>query len=732
MAYGLRRLQVNQRSGDNVRIGVDVGGTFTDLVLVDPQTGTIFLGKQLTTHVDPSRAILEGLERLLEQSHRAIEHVSHLVHGTTLVTNTIIERRGAKIGLLTTRGFRDFLELGKEIRHDRHDLFLRRPEPLVPRRLRLEASERINATGEVISELVEADVRAAAQQFKADSVEAIAVCFLHSYANGAHERRAKQILASELPGVPITVSHGIAPEIREYERGNTACANAYVQPMMNRYVRRLEGGLRKRGFFGSLSLMLSGGGLTGLEAAESEPIQLIESGPAAGATAAAFYSRITQIPDLISFDMGGTTAKMCLIECGQPERSNEFETARVSRFQKGSGLPLKIPVIDLIEIGAGGGSIARVDQMGLLKVGPESAGSESGPVCYGRGGSLPTVTDADLVLGYLSPDYFLGGEMTLDMAAVERALTKHIAEPLGLEVVEAAVGIRRIVDEKMAAATRMYIAEKGRDPRQYALLAFGGAGPVHAHSLARLLGIKRLVVPLGAGVMSALGFLVSAPAITLSRSYSARVLALDWPRVNGLLEAMEQEASGFLTRSGIAPHCVSFRRSVDMRYLGQGFEVPVDVPNGILDAATADSLIDRFRKAYELRFGRSVVGVPIEALTWRLEAVGPAPEVSLRFAGPERHVGEPRKASRQVYFGEHGFLAADVLDRYRLRPGMKFEGPAVVEERESTTVIGPGCKVEVDPSLSLIIDIAEGSAQTSPLSRGVRLEAVKSEELSRA
>ncbi|TYL92556.1 hydantoinase/oxoprolinase family protein [Bradyrhizobium rifense] len=714
-----------------VRTGVDVGGTFTDLVLVDQNTGKIFLGKRLTTHADPSRAILGGLERIAKESGRSIESVDDLVHGTTLVTNTIIERRGAKVGLLTTRGFRDSLELGKEIRHDRHDLFLRRPEPLVCRRLRQEAGERINAAGEILLELEEASVRAAAQEFKASDVEAIAVCFLHSYANAVHEQRAKQILQSELPGVPITLSHEISPEIREYERANTACANAYVQPMMNRYLTRLDSRLREAGFAGSLSLMLSGGGLTRIEAAEAQPIHLIESGPAAGATAAAFYSRITQIPDLISFDMGGTTAKMCLIEAGQPERSNQFEAARVSRFQKGSGLPLKIPVIDLIEIGAGGGSIARIDQMGLLKVGPQSAGSEPGPVCYGRGGRRPTVTDADLVLGYLSPTYFLGGEMELDMDAVQRALHEHVAEPLNIDVLQAAIGIRRIVDENMAAATRMYIAEKGRDPRQYALLAFGGAGPVHAHSLAKLLGVKRVVVPLGAGVMSALGFLVAAPAINLARSYAGRVAELDWQRVNALLEAMEQEASRFLTRSGIASEAIGFRRCVDMRHLGQGFEIPVDVPDGILDARTADTLAGSFRNAYEMRFGRSIAGIAIEALTWRLAAVGPAPEVSLQFSVSDRAEAGPHKGSRMVYFPETGFVTADVLDRYRLGPGMRFEGPAVVEERESTTIIGPHCKAEVDASLNLIIELAEVPRQRSDAPGEPAPLTVKIKEVSR-
>ncbi|MGY4167825.1 hydantoinase/oxoprolinase family protein [Bradyrhizobium sp. USDA 4529] len=701
----------------SIRIGVDIGGTFTDLVLIDTARAKIFLGKRLTTHADPSRAILRGIERLLQESGCAIEDVSDIIHGTTLVTNTIIERKGAKIALLTTRGFRDCLELGKEIRHDRHDLFLRRPEPLVARRLRYEISERINAAGEILIELAEADIRAAARQLRDEGIDAVAVCFLHSYANGAHERHAREILTSEMPGIPITLSHEIAPEIREYERGNTACANAYVQPMMNRYLTRLEDKLRQTGFGGALCLMLSGGGLTTVDTAQSRPIHLIESGPAAGATAATYYSRITETADLISFDMGGTTAKMCLIGGGQPERSNQFEAARVSRFQKGSGLLMKIPVIDLIEIGAGGGSIAGIDQMGLLKVGPQSAGSEPGPVCYGRGGSRPTVTDADLILGYLSPNYFLGGEMKLDMAAVQSALHEHVARPLGIDVVEAAIGIRRIVDENMATATRMYIAEKGRDPREYAMLAFGGAGPVHAHSLARLLGLKRLIVPLGAGVMSALGFLVAAPAINLARSYGGRLADLDWQRVDDLMSAMDKEAEQFFARSGISFGSVTLRRSVEMRYQGQGFEIPIELPDGSLRIATREELERRFGVAYDRQFGRSIPGVPVEALTWRLAAIGPAPDVALRFSMPEAGKAEPLKGAREVYFDGMGFLKTNVFDRYHLRPGSKFEGPAVVEERESTTVIGPGSAVEVDGHLNLIIDIKEPTCQRRADSR---------------
>jgi N-methylhydantoinase A len=686
-----------------LRIGVDVGGTFTDFVLVDESAGRVMTGKRLTTPEDPGRAILDGIARLLDEAGAGIDAVKQVVHGTTLVTNTVIERKGARIGFVTTRGFRDSLEMGREMRYDLYDLALEKPEPLAPRPRRHVVTERLDAQGRVLRPLDEAEARDVARALRAQGVEAVAVCLLHSYLDATHEKRLAKILREELPGVPVTLSCEVAPEIREYERANTACVNAYVMPLMDRYLARLEAELRRRGLDGPLHLMLSAGGIATVRHARANPVQLIESGPAAGAMAAMHVGRACGLSDMISFDMGGTTAKMCLIEGGEAEHSSTFEAARVKRFRKGSGLPLKVPVIDLIEIGAGGGSIAAVSAMGLLTVGPESAGSVPGPVCYGRGGTRPTVTDADLLLGYLSPEYFLGGEMGLDRAAVERAMHQELAAPLGMSVLEVAAGIHAVVNENMASATRMYIAEKGRDPRRYALMAFGGAGPVHAYGLAKLLKLSRIVVPAGAGVASALGFLVAAPAIDLVRSGVRRLSAVDWAKVAAQYAAMEAEARALLVEAGAVPGDVTFRRSADMRYVGQGFDIPVPLPEA-LDAAGVERA---FLDAYERLFDRRIEGLPMEVLSWRLHATATRPEVPGALG---RSIGgEARKGTRDVWFPQTGMAPCAVYDRYRLSPGVMLRGPAVVEERESTTVIGPDAGFTLDTRGNLVIEIDQGS-----------------------
>jgi N-methylhydantoinase A len=694
---------------DRIRIGVDVGGTFTDFVLVDDHRRLIFLGKQLTTPRDPSRAIIEGIQRILNDAAVDIGKLDGVVHGTTLVTNTVIERKGAKVGLVTTKGFRDVLEMGREIRYDLYDLFLEKPEPLVPRYLRSEVDERIDATGTVLRPLDGKEFRAAVGHLVNQGIEAIAVSFLHAYRNDSHEREALAILREDHPALTVTLGSEIAPEIREYERGNTAVANAYVQPLMQRYLARLADQLHELGHRGNLSIMLSAGGLTTVGTASKFPVQLIESGPAAGAIAAALYAKLTGTDHLISFDMGGTTAKMCLIEHGAPEHSNEFEAGRVKRFRKGSGLPLKVPVIDLIEIGAGGGSTAWIDGMGLLKVGPESAGSEPGPVCYRRGGTEPAVTDADLLLGYLSPEFFLGGDMALDLNSVREAVRTKIAGPLNLGVEQAAAGIHAIVNENMAAATRMYIAEKGRDPRRYTMIAFGGAGPVHAYGLAKLLKLRRLICPLGAGVMSALGFLVAAPAVDLVRSYVTRLELADWSQVEALFADMETTAFERLVEAGARREDIHFMRRAEMRHVGQGFEIAVPLPDGGVDIGSLDQVRALFFQKYEELFGRRIEGVGIEVLTWRLHASAPQSDVTLSFAGQKSDTCPRIKGDRQVFFPETGYAPCSVYNRYALRPGDSFRGPAVVEERESTTVIGPGSTVQVDQFLNLIIDIEQST-----------------------
>ena len=689
-----------------LRIGVDVGGTFTDFVLVDEERDLIYTGKRLTTSDDPSVAIIDGIERLQRESETTAAAVHSLVHGTTLVTNTIIERTGAKVGLITTKGVRDTLEMGREIRYDLYDLFLEAPPTLVPRHLRREVPERIAPDGEVLAPFDAAAFRTVARELiEVEKVDAVAVCFMHSYRNPDHERQAKAILSEEFADVPVTISSEVAPEIREFERTSTACANAYVQPLMQNYLDRLDRNLRELGHSGTLYVMLSGGGITTVRSAQDFPIRLIESGPAAGAMAASYYSGLTGSENLISFDMGGTTAKMCLIDGGRPDRKHDFEAGRVRRFHKGSGLPLKVSVVDMIEIGAGGGSLANVDQMGLLKVGPRSAGSNPGPVCYGLGGVDPAVTDADLFLGYLNPDYFLGGEMQLDMDTVERAIADRVAKPLGLSTLEGAVGIHNIVNENMAAATRMHLAEKGRDPRRYEMIAFGGAGPVHAYGLARLLKLKRLIVPLGAGVTSALGFLVAAPAIDYVRSYVARLEQIEWTHLNNLFAEMEDEARALLVETGARPEDITMTRTAEMRHVGQGFEISVPIPNGGLGEDAVSAMRDAFFTVYRQLFERTVEEMPIEAMSWRLAASAPVPNIALNFGGQPIGTGEALKGQRDVYFPETGFAPCDVYDRYALSPGDTFEGPAVVEERESTTVIGPGAKITVDESLNLLCDL---------------------------
>ena len=696
---------MTNKTEGRIRVGVDVGGTFTDFVLVDENRDLIFTGKRLTTSEDPSVAITEGLERLVEEAGTSVPELDAVVHGTTLVANTMIERKGAKIGLITTAGFRDSLEMGREIRYDLYDLFFERPKPLAPRFLRLAIDERVNSNGEVLRPLDESRLQDAAQQLKEEGVEAIAICFMHSYANDSHERRAKEVLEAAFPNIPITTSTEVAPEIREYERANTACANAYVLPLMQRYLGDLSDKLSALGLKQPLYLMQSSGGIASVETGRKAPIHLIESGPAAGATAGAFYGRLTDTHHLISFDMGGTTAKMCLIEEFEPEHAHEFEAGRVRRFKKGSGLPLKVPVIDLIEIGAGGGSLARVDNMGLLKVGPDSSGSDPGPVCYGQGGTQPAVTDADLLLGYLSPEYFLGGEMDLDLSSVEGAVQDTLASATGLSVTDVAAGIHSIVNENMAAATRMYIAEKGRDPRRYALVASGGAGPVHAYGMAKLLKINRVICPLGAGVLSALGFLVAAPGTDAVRSYVSRLETLDWNRLNDLFAEMEAEALAQIQEAGADPSTVSMRRRADMRYSGQGFEIDVPVPDGKLDESSAATIRQIFLDRYQELFGRQISDLPMEALTWRVYASGPTPNVELNFAGQQIDENPADKGEREVYFPETGYAACKIYNRYALKPGDSFRGPAVIEERESTAVAGPDTTVSIDKYLNLIIDI---------------------------
>ena len=692
------------------RLGVDVGGTFTDLVLHDPRRDLVCTGKLLTTPDDPSEAIVAGVVRLIAESGLQPADLHSIVNGTTLVTNAVIERTGAAVGLITTRGFRDVIEVGKEIRYDLYDLFLEAPPTLVPRHRRLEVPERLDVEGEVLLPLDETAVATTARELvEQHAVEAIAISFLHAYRNPRHERRAAEIVRALYPDLPLTLSSEVAPEIREFQRTSTACANAYVQPLLRRYLDRLEQRLTAIGFAGRLYVMLSGGGIAAIQEAKAYPIRLIESGPAAGAGAASFLARLARLDRVVSFDMGGTTAKMCLIENGAPDHKFDFEAGRVRRFVKGSGLPLKVSVVDMIEIGAGGGSIARIEPgSGLMKVGPRSAGAKPGPVCYGLGGSEPTVTDADLLLGRLNPDYFLGGEMHLERDRVQHAFAQGVMHKLGLSTSETALGVQRIVDETMAAATRVHLAEKGRDPRRYTLIAFGGAGPVHACNLARLLKMRRVLVPLGAGVASALGFLVAPPATDMVRSYVARLERLDWNVINALFAEMTAQGRKLLVEAGADPDRIMLKPSADMRHVGQGFEIPVPLPATSLGANEVSAIRGAFIATYRERFSRIVEDAPIEALSWRLACVAPGDDI--RIGGRTTAIGAaaaapPCRGTRDVLFEGAGFVRCTVYDRYALVPGAHFEGPALVEERESTCCIPPDAQVAVDEFLNLLIEL---------------------------
>lgn len=674
-----------------MRIGVDIGGTFTDLCAVD-ETGIVAVGKVLTTYDEPARAVEEGLAALLAESDIAAADVEQVVHGTTLVTNALIERKGSRTALLATAGFRDVLEMRREHRYELYDLHLELPAPLVPRHLRFDVPERILADGSVRTPLDEAYVVRLGRELADRGIEAVAVCFLHAFTNPEHERRAGEILAEVAPSLRVALSSDVVPEIREFERASTTVANVYVQDLTERYLHDLEHRLRRLGITGAPHIMLSNGGLATVDTAARHPIRILESGPAGGALAAASIGP----PDLLAFDMGGTTAKLCLIAGGAPLVTHQFEVDRKYRLLPGSGLPVQVPVTDMIEIGVGGGSIARIDALGLLTVGPDSAGSEPGPVCYGRGGTEPTVTDADLVLGYLDPDYFLGGGMKLDAAAAREAISR-IAEPLGVSVEEAAWGVFTSVNEDMANAARVHAVERGQDPAKLPMYTFGGAGPVHGVGVARALGAPSVVAPPAAGVLSAAGFLTAPLAFDFVRSARAAVHDLAWEQVDALFAEMEAEGAALLAKSGVDE--VTHRRIAEMRYAGQGYEIRVPVRGG----AWPDALIDDFTATYRALYRRTGPEVGVEVLNWRVVSSGPAPAVKLRLTSSNTP-GDARKGTRQAYFpSAGGFVDTAVFDRYLLTPGERVDGPAIVEERESTVVVPPGahCVVRDDAALEV-------------------------------
>jgi N-methylhydantoinase A len=686
------------------RIAVDIGGTFTDLVLVESGrvTGN---AKVLTTPDDPSIAVETGIGRLLERVDAS--RVDEVVHGTTLVANALIERKGATTALVTTKGFRDVLGIRRELRYDLYDLFLEMPEPLVPRRLRFEASERVLADGSVELALDPLEVRRIARRMDREGIQAVAVSLLHAYRHPDHERAVAEILRRELPGVAISLSSDVSPELGEFARTSTVVANAYVLPLVAGYLEMLAKRLERLGLRGRLRIMLStgAGGLAAVDTASRYPVRLLESGPAAGALSAGFWGAGSGSQKVLAFDMGGTTAKACLIEDGIPMVAREFEAARVYRFTKGSGMPLRVPVIDLIEIGAGGGSIAAVGPFGLPRVGPESTGADPGPACYRQGGTDPAVTDADLVLGYLNPEFFLGGEMRLDEDAA-RVAVGRLGGQLGLGVEETAAAVHRVVNENMASAARMHAIERGRDLRRFTLVATGGAGPVHAWGVARALGISKLVFPPSAGVASAFGMLTAAPGFEFARSLPAPLEETPWDQVRAILAELVEQGRRQLASSGVADAQVRVDLAADVRHRGQGEAITVELGAALaeLSGDPAAQIETAFAAAYTDLYGHRPPGVEAEVMTWRVRVMGPEPELDVTVL--DQVAGEVRKGRRRVWFAEaDGFVETDVLDRYRLSPGTEFDGPAVVEERESTMVIGPGAHARVDHIGNLEVEV---------------------------
>ncbi|MCC7276436.1 MAG: hydantoinase/oxoprolinase family protein [Alphaproteobacteria bacterium] len=692
------------------RLAIDVGGTFTDVVVVDDRDASLRFGKVLSTPADPSEGSLAGATDTLARHAIAPGDVGEVIHATTVATNAVLERKGAATGLITTKGFRDALEMGRESRYDIYDLGLRLPEPLVPRQLRTEVDERLDHEGGVVRALDEATVAPAVRRLLDAGVRAIAISLLHSYVNPAHERRLVELVRAAAPDVEISVSHEVAGEVREYERTSTVVVDAYVKPLVRRYVERLADGLGRAGLPAQPALMLSHGGVgSATEVVKRFPVRMIESGPAAGAIAAAFFAR-QALPggDAIAFDMGGTTAKMSLILDGMPSVTHQYEVAHVHRFKHGSGIPLQISAIELLEIGAGGGSIAHLNDLGLLNVGPHSAGAVPGPACYGRGGDRPTVTDADLVLGYLDPGHFLGGEMKLDVAAARGAIDRTLAQPLGMAVDAVAWGIHDVVNESMAAAIRAHAAEKGVDLRRFGLVAFGGAGPLHAEAIARKLGVGRVVCPFGAGVASAIGCLVASPAADLVSSYAALLPAADWPEIGRRFAAMERDAGAMIAALVGEGAATVLHAAFEMRCEGQGYSVIVEAPLGAaVDAGLRPELESRFVAAYARVYGhRPPRGVALELVSLRARVEHPRPPRELRLWRPATTGAAALKGRRRAYFpSAGGYVEAGVYDRYALPGGEWFQGPAIVEERETSTVVGPGARFHHDEAGHLVIEL---------------------------
>ena len=688
------------------RLGCDIGGTFTDFVLLNDQTGEIQINKCLTTPSDPSDAVEYGIREMESKTPDFVGKLDEVIHGTTLVINSIIERKGAKTGLITTKGFRDVLELGREIRYAPYDIFAEFPKPLIPRRFRLEVDERVRSNGTVMKPLDPEEAREVVGKLIEMGVESIAVCLINSFENPAHELMIKDIINKQAPDISVSISYEVLPQIREYERTSTTVTNAYVKPLTGRYLSRLSQRLEAIGSKGKLFIMLSSGGITSVETAAEFPVRIIESGPTAAVISGQYYGKLFDIPEMFCFDMGGTTAKSCLIQGGVAGVVPTFEVGRVQRFMKGSGLTIQVPVVDLMEIGAGGGSIAKVSRMGTLQVGPESSGADPGPICYGRGGTEPGVTDADLLLGYLDENYFLGGEMKLDKEAARHGIEEKIAKPLGLPFIQAVWGIHDLINETMAAAAKTHIAEKGGNPKVATLAAFGGAGPVHAYGLAKKLGSHQLIVPPNAGVGSALGFFTAPRAFDLLRSHKVALDVADFGEIEKIFKDMEAEGTRTLQKSGTEEN-IEFERSVDVRFVGQGSETNIPIPEGNFTEVKKEEVRRRFDEIYKKLYGRTYPDSPVEFINFKVRAS--LPERLLRLPKIDKKAGSLKdaiKGQRQAYSRiAKDFIPYTVYNRYKLFPGAEFQGPAIIEERESTVIVGEDTSISVDDFGFLWIDL---------------------------
>jgi N-methylhydantoinase A len=701
-------------------LGIDIGGTFTDIVLYDQHDGSVCSHKELTTPDDPTEGAIRGVRTLLRREDISSQQITRVIHATTLFANALIERRGAKTGLITTAGFRDTLEMRREFKYDLYDLFIDIPAPLIPREQRLEAAERVRADGTQEIPLNEDDIIAAGGVLIAKGVESIAVVFLHAYANPAHERRARDLLEEHFPGLYVSISSEVAPQIREFERTSTTAANAYVRPMADRYLAGLESRLKELGIGCPLRMMLSNGGFTHAGEARRFPVQLLESGPAAGAIAGAYFGKRSGIANVLAFDMGGTTAKLSVVESHQPLIAYAFEAARERRFAPGSGMPINISSVELIEIGAGGGSIAHLDSLNLLKVGPRSAGSQPGPACYQRGGEAPTVTDANLIVGHLDADTFAGGTMQLSRDAATRSV-EPLAGALRLAVERVADGVVAVVNENMASAARVHVAEGGHDVDKFALLVTGGGGPLHGCDVARRLGIDRVICPPAAGVASAVGLLIAPARIDRVRSIACRLRDIGVGDLEAVFAALEQDAAAVMRETLGEGGAFAFERSADVRFVGQGFEIATRLPPGPFDAATPARIVAEFKDGYARIFAHVPPVDEVELINLRLAAIEKAVDRPLRLASAPTRGSSIGTGSRDVWDASTAtWRRVKVIARDTLETGQELVGPIVIEEASTTLLIPDGARARRDASGNIVVDLkpaqaAAGDADTGRL-----------------